>query len=127
MRLNMYDSQQALSFLTQQATMIEAEVYRIQYPEIQYANLIPIDTSGGDARKSTVLNMMLMDVGGPLRKAGAYRSRYLANDTPTFGCGSIVAHVEPSYCLHCVSTGRDGSTTTSPMTGWSVITMVPTC
>jgi len=42
------DASQALSFLTQQAAHIETEVYRIKYPEIQYPNLIPIDTSAGE-------------------------------------------------------------------------------
>jgi len=75
MRLNMYDSQQALSFLTQQATMIEAEVYRIQYPEIQYANLIPIDTSGGDWVKS--ITFFSMD-----RVGAADWFSHLATDMP---------------------------------------------
>ncbi len=48
----MYDSQQALSFLIEQATFIEAEVYRIQYPEIIYSQLIPIDTSANEWAKS---------------------------------------------------------------------------
>src|SRR5579859_5938486 len=52
MRLDMYDSQQALSFLIEQATHIEAEVYRIQYPEIIYSQLIPIDTSANEWAKS---------------------------------------------------------------------------
>jgi hypothetical protein len=52
MRLNMFDSQQALSFLVEQATYIEAEVYKIQYPEIIYSQLIPIDTSANEWAKS---------------------------------------------------------------------------
>ena len=47
MRMNLSD-QAALSFLTQQATYIEAEVYKIQYPELQYKALIPVDTSAPD-------------------------------------------------------------------------------
>jgi hypothetical protein len=46
------DAQAALSFMVQQASYIEAEVYRIRYPDIQYPNLIPIDTAGGDWVKS---------------------------------------------------------------------------
>lgn len=37
--------QQALSFLVNQAAYIEREVYQIKYPDIQYQNLIPVDTS----------------------------------------------------------------------------------
>jgi hypothetical protein len=46
------DAQAALSFMVQQATYIETEVYEIQYPEIQYPNLIPVDTSGNEWAKS---------------------------------------------------------------------------
>jgi hypothetical protein len=52
MRMNLIDSQQALSFLTQQVSIIEPQVYRIQYPDIQYAQLIPVDSSGNEWAKS---------------------------------------------------------------------------
>lgn len=52
MRLNMFDSQQAMSFLIEQTTHIEAEVYKIQYPDIIYSQLIPIDTSANEWAKS---------------------------------------------------------------------------
>lgn len=52
MRLNMYDAQQALGFLIEQTTHIETEVYKIQYPEIIYSQLIPIDTSANEWAKS---------------------------------------------------------------------------
>lgn len=44
--------QQALSFLVQQAAHIEPQVYQIQYPDIQYPNLVPIDTSAGEWAKT---------------------------------------------------------------------------
>lgn len=53
MRLDIYDNpQQALGFLLSQTAYIEAEVYRIAYPEIIYQQLIPIDTSAGEWAKS---------------------------------------------------------------------------
>lgn len=52
MRMNLMDSQQALSFLVQQASIIEPQVYRIQYPDLQYKSLIPIDTSASEWAKS---------------------------------------------------------------------------
>lgn len=52
MRYNHVDAQAALSFMVQQASIIEAEVYRVRYPDIQYQQLMPIDTSGGDWVKS---------------------------------------------------------------------------
>jgi hypothetical protein len=53
MRLDIYDNpQQALGFLLSQTAYIEAEVYRIQYPEIIYQQLIPIDTAAGEWAKS---------------------------------------------------------------------------
>lgn len=42
----MQDAQQvAMSFLIRQATLIEPTVYAIKYQDIQYASLIPVDTS----------------------------------------------------------------------------------
>ncbi len=52
MRMNLVDSQQALGFLQSQTTYIEAEVYRIQYPDILYPQLVPIDTSASEWAKS---------------------------------------------------------------------------
>ena len=58
MRLNMYDSQQALSFLTQQASIIEPQVYETKYPTIQYPSLIPVDNSGNEWAKSVTFFSM---------------------------------------------------------------------
>ena len=45
MRLDIYDNpQQAFAFLQSQAAFIETEIYRVQYPEIIYAQLVPIDS-----------------------------------------------------------------------------------
>lgn len=44
--------QQALSFLVRQGSYIEAEVARIRYPDVQYAQLIPVDTSAPEWTKS---------------------------------------------------------------------------
>ncbi len=40
-----FDAQAALGFLLSQVTSIEQEVYRIRYGDIQYPNLVPVDTS----------------------------------------------------------------------------------
>lgn len=52
MRTFIGDSQQALSFLVSQTAYIEQEVYRIQYPDIIYPQLVPIDTSANEWAKS---------------------------------------------------------------------------
>jgi len=52
MRMNLVDSQQALGFLIQQTSYIEAEVYRVQYPDIIYPQLVPIDSSASEWAKS---------------------------------------------------------------------------
>lgn len=46
------DMQQALSFLISQVSYLEAEVYRIQYPDIIYPQLVPVDTSASEWAKS---------------------------------------------------------------------------
>ena len=51
--MSFQDAQQsALNFLVSQLSVIEPQVYRIQYPDIQYPNLIPVDTSGNEWAKS---------------------------------------------------------------------------
>jgi len=52
MRFQLADSQQAMSFLIEQTTHLETEVYKIQYPEFIYDQLIPIDTSANEWAKS---------------------------------------------------------------------------
>lgn len=53
MNLQLNDAaQQAFSFLQQQAQYIEPQVYEITYPDIQYPNLMPVDTSGNEWAKS---------------------------------------------------------------------------
>jgi hypothetical protein len=47
-----FDAQQALGFLVAQTSQIEAQVYEIQYPDIQYPNLVPVDTSANPWAKS---------------------------------------------------------------------------
>jgi hypothetical protein len=46
------DSQQALAFLTSQASYIEPQVVEVQYPDIQYPDIIPVDTSADEWAKS---------------------------------------------------------------------------
>lgn len=46
------DQQQALGFLIAQTTYIEPQVVRLQYPELNYRDLIPIDTSANEWAKS---------------------------------------------------------------------------
>jgi len=46
------DAQAALAFMINQASYIEAEVYRTQYPEIIYPQLIPVDESAPEWTKS---------------------------------------------------------------------------
>lgn len=46
------DTQQALGFAIQQTSYIEPTVYEIQYPDIQYSRIIPVDTSANEWAKS---------------------------------------------------------------------------
>jgi hypothetical protein len=58
MRLQFGDTQQALGFLIEQTAHIETEVYRIQYPDIQYPSLIPIDSTANEWAKSVTFFSM---------------------------------------------------------------------
>lgn len=46
------DAQSALGFTIQQTSIIEREVNQIEYPDVNYAELIPLDFSGGEWAKS---------------------------------------------------------------------------
>jgi hypothetical protein len=52
MKIRMLDAQASMAFAISQATYVEREVYRIQYPDIQYQSLVPIDTSAPEWIKS---------------------------------------------------------------------------
>lgn len=52
------DAQAALGFLVEQTSHIEAEVYKVRYPNIQYPQLIPIDTSAPEWAKSVTFFSM---------------------------------------------------------------------
>lgn len=42
----LFDAQVALGFAVEQASKIEAEVYKTKYPAVRYPELVPVDTSG---------------------------------------------------------------------------------
>lgn len=44
----LFDAQSALGFVVAQTSIIEPGVYRTVYPDIQYRDLIPVDTSGSE-------------------------------------------------------------------------------
>lgn len=52
MPIDLHDAQSVTSFVTRQAAHIEAQVYEIKYPDLQYADLLPIDTSAGEYAKT---------------------------------------------------------------------------
>lgn len=52
MQQNLYDAQSALSFLIAQRAIIEPTVYRTRYPTLNYAELVPVDTSANEWAKS---------------------------------------------------------------------------
>lgn len=54
----MVDAQQALGFLVSQTSHIEPGVVEVQYPDIQYPGLIPVDTSANEWAKSVTYYSM---------------------------------------------------------------------
>lgn len=65
MTFNFNDAQAALSFVTSQATSIEAQVFSVPYPEIRYAQMIPVDTSA--AEFSASVTFFTQDIVGKAR------------------------------------------------------------
>ena len=52
MKDQFFDAQAAMGFVVSQTSHIEAGVYEIQYPDIQYPGLVPVDTSANPLAKS---------------------------------------------------------------------------
>jgi hypothetical protein len=53
LRMNFADTaQSAFNFLVSQLTVIEPQVYKMRYADIQYPSLVPVDTSGSEWAKS---------------------------------------------------------------------------
>lgn len=52
MTVKLIDAQAALTYLQNQATYIETEVEKIEYPEVQYPDLIPVDFSAPEWTKT---------------------------------------------------------------------------
>jgi hypothetical protein len=50
--------QASLGFAVQQTSYIEAGVYRFKYPELDYASLIPVDTTAGEFAKTVTYYSM---------------------------------------------------------------------
>lgn len=44
----LFDAQAAMGFVVNQTSIIEPGIYRTKYPDIQYRELIPVDTSGSE-------------------------------------------------------------------------------
>lgn len=52
-KTNFNDAMQAnLGFVTSQTSLIESQVYRYRYPDLDYASMIPVETSGNEWVKS---------------------------------------------------------------------------
>jgi len=54
--------QQALGFLVAQTSYIEPQVVRIKYPELNYAQFVPVDTSANEWAKS--ITFFSLETGG---------------------------------------------------------------
>lgn len=75
MKVNLLDAQVAVAFLMPQLTHIEREVYAIEYPEIRYPGLVPVDTTANEWTSS--VTYMSLDATG---RAEWYAGR--AQDVP---------------------------------------------
>lgn len=88
----LFDAQSALGFVTSQTTIIEPGVYATRYPDIQYRDLIPVDTSGSEfATSVTYFSSDRYGAAGwingnadDIPRAGTVRSKF---ETPVYTAG----------------------------------------
>lgn len=88
----LFDAQSALGFVVAQTTIIEPGVYATRYPDIQYRDLIPVDTSGSEFATSVTYYSSdrfgkadwINGNADDIPKAGTTRSRF---ETPVYTGG----------------------------------------
>lgn len=88
----LFDAQSALGFVVAQTSIIEPGVYAIRYPDIQYRDLIPVDTSGSEFATSVTYYSSdrfgkadwINGNADDIPKAGTVRSRF---ETPVYTGG----------------------------------------
>jgi hypothetical protein len=88
----LFDAQSALGFVVRQTSIIEPGIYAIRYPDIQYRDLVPVDTSGSEfATSVTYYSSDRYGEAGwingnadDIPKAGTTRSRF---ETPVYTAG----------------------------------------
>lgn len=100
----------ALSFLVQQAAHIEAEIYRIEYPQYQYSSLVPLDDSAPDWTKQVVFKTI--DSRGELKLFGPN-----STDVPT-------VDIAMSQGFHEIKTAALGYTYTLEEIGFAQLNNV---
>lgn len=96
----------ALSFLTQQAAHIETELYKIEYPNLRYNDLVPLDSSAPDWTK--VVMFRNIDSRGELQVFGPN-----STDVPT-------VEIAMSQGFHEIKTAALGYTYTIEEIGFAM-------
>lgn len=88
----LFDAQSALGFVVAQTSIIEPQVYAAKYPDIQYRDLIPVDTSGSEFASSVTYYSSdrfgaadwINGNADDIPKAGTTRSKF---ETPVYTAG----------------------------------------
>ncbi len=107
--MNVFDANPtaALSFLQQQAAHIEPEVYRIEYPELKYTNLLPLDSSAPDWAQTVIFQSV--DGRGELKVLGPN-----STDVPT-------VDIAKGQGFHNITTAALGYTYTLEELGFAML------
>jgi hypothetical protein len=88
----LFDAQSALGFVVSQTSIIEPLVYAMRYPDVQYRDLIPVDTSGSEFASSVTYYSSdrygaadwINGNSDDIPKAGTTRSKF---ETPVYTAG----------------------------------------
>lgn len=88
----LFDAQSALGFVVRQTSIIEPGVYATRYPDIQYRDLVPVDTSGSEFATSVTYYSSdrygaadwINGNADDIPKAGTTRSKF---ETPVYTAG----------------------------------------
>ncbi|PSM18228.1 major capsid family protein [Nitratireductor sp. StC3] len=106
MNINLNDAQQAFGFLVSQTAHIEQEVYKTQYPDYDYASLVPVDSSANEWAKVVTFFSMDMVGAAQWQSGSAFDIPFADVERAKFDHSIHMAAIGYQYNLEEINTAR---------------------
>ena len=106
MNINLNDAQQAFGFLVSQTAHIETEVYKTQYPDYDYASLVPVDSSANEWAKVVTFFSMDMVGSAQWQSGSAFDVPFADVERAKFDHSIHMAAIGYQYNMEEINTAR---------------------